>query len=417
MSTPYGDDEDDLKQEAADDLVGSYATPQYPTPSSSYHTNTTINSNKIIGYGILGCAAIASKIARAIHLAPNSQVTVVASRSLEKAQHFIQRNCPTAEAKTYDDLINSDNVDIVYIPIPTTLRLPWIVKAIEKKKHILCEKPVGSPKYVEVIIPSCRAKNVQFMDGVEFMHHPRFKELTEKIHKSKIIGNIQRVVSSCSVPCTDDENIRNQPDLEPLGALGDLGIHNIRLSLWAFDYETPRFVKAICHKYSKKTGSIQDCSVWLFFSSDRVASFDCSYHTAFRQHAELVGATGSINLRQFAIPNEKKCGYTIHYQTLNTYDAKEHIEAKDFHNCIQEVEMIKRMTSIAITSKTEQFWPSVSLVTEKILDACRRSMNKDGALVEYVRGQLWFEMANDHERKISMIGSNMHVATQIDSLK
>ena len=270
---------------------------------------------------------------------------------------------------------------------------------------------------MEVIIPSCRAKNVQFMDGVEFMHHPRFKELTEKIHKSKIVGTIQKVVSSFSVPCTDDNNIRNQPDLEPLGVLGDLGIHNIRLSLWAFDYETPRFVKAVCHKYSKKTGAMQDCSVWLFFTNDRVASFDCSYHCPLRQHAELVGERGSINIRQFVIPNEKKCGYTIHYGTLNTYDTTEVIEEKKFTKCIQEVAMIQRMTRIAITEKTEQFWPSVSLTTEKILDACRRSINKDGALVEFVRGQLWFEMSSkETNRRYSMVGTNQHIVTHIDTV-
>jgi len=316
---------------------------------------------------------------------------------------------------TYEELINSDKVDIVYIPLPTALRLAWIVKAIEKKIHILCEKPVGSPKYMEVIIPSCRAKNVQFMDGVQFMHHPRFKELTEKIHKTKLIGRIQKVVSSFSVPCADDSNIRNQPDLEPLGVLGDLGIHNIRLALWAFDYETPRFVKALCHKYSKQTSAIQDCSVWLFFTGDRVASFDCSYHCPLRQHAELVGERGTINIRQFVIPNEKKCSYSIHYGMLNTYDTTEVIEHKQFTNCIQEVAMIQRMTRIAITEKTESFWPSVSMTTEKILDACRRSINKDGALVEFVRGQLWFEQSStEKNRRYSMVGTNQHIVTHID---
>ena len=136
---------------------------------------------------------------------------------------------------------------------------------------------------MELIIPSCRAKNVQFMDGIEFMHHPRFKDLTNKIHRQKYLGKIMRVISSFSVPCLDDSNIRNKPDLEPLGVLGDLGIHNIRLSLWAFDYEPPRFVKAVCHKRNQK-GAIQDISVWLFFSDDRTAQFDCSYHCPLRQH-------------------------------------------------------------------------------------------------------------------------------------
>ena len=173
MATPYGNgtDNDDLKKEIEDtdnDLISSSKpTPQYPSTSSSSSTTMKMtmsmtsssskaqqqhlssynelysnsnkiqndiinNSDKIIGYGILGCAGIASKIARAIHLAPNSQITCVASRSLEKAQNFVSRNCPNAEAMTYDELILSDKCQIIYIPIPTALRLPWIVKAIEQ---------------------------------------------------------------------------------------------------------------------------------------------------------------------------------------------------------------------------------------------------------------------------------------------
>ena len=155
MSTKqYGND--DFKEEEDDLIQSSKPTPQYNMDNnnnnnnngtqqtqqlSSYNelysnsnqiSNELSSSSKIIGYGILGCAGIASKIARAIHLAPNSQITCVASRSLEKAQNFVSRNCPNAEAMTYDELILSDKCQIIYIPIPTALRLPWIVKAIEQ---------------------------------------------------------------------------------------------------------------------------------------------------------------------------------------------------------------------------------------------------------------------------------------------
>jgi len=158
---------------------------------------------------------------------------------------------------------------------------------------------------MDLIIPSCHAKQIQFMDGIQFMHHERFKDLTNKVHITKTVGNIQRVISSFSVPCLDSNNIRNNFELEPLGVLGDLGIHNIRLALWAFNFTPPRFVKALCHKRNTQ-GCFQDCSVWLFFSEDRTASFDCSYFNPFRQHAELVGETGSIIIPQFVIPEEKK---------------------------------------------------------------------------------------------------------------
>ena len=92
--------------------------------------STRSTTVKIIRYGILGCAGIASKIARAIALEPGSQVTVVASRDEQIAANFVVRHCPQAKPATYSQLIESDNVDVVYIPIPTAVKLPWIIKAI-----------------------------------------------------------------------------------------------------------------------------------------------------------------------------------------------------------------------------------------------------------------------------------------------
>ena len=54
-------------------------------------------SIKMMRYGILGCAGIAAKIARAIDLEPGSKVTMVASRDLQKAQNFCLRNCTQAK--------------------------------------------------------------------------------------------------------------------------------------------------------------------------------------------------------------------------------------------------------------------------------------------------------------------------------
>jgi len=214
-----------------------------------------------------------------------------------------------------------------------------------------------------------------------------------------------RVNSSLSVPCLDPSNIRNDPDTEPLGVLGDLGTHNIRLSLWAFDYEQPIYVKAICHKRSKE-GAIQDVSCWIFFTQDRVASFDCSYHNPLRQNAEIIGEKGTVEIRQWSLPNEKQCFYTVQYSTLNQYDSTEHIRTAKFTNCIQELEMIRRMTRIHQTGRIENIWPEVTLITEKILDACRRSIDRDGELVEFVKGQIPVEiMQSNKTRRLSIMGS------------
>jgi hypothetical protein len=62
----------------------------------------------------------------------------------------------------------------VYLPLPTSLHLEWVVKCAQAKKHILCEKPVAlSREDLEVMLKACKDNGVHFMDGVMFMHHDR----------------------------------------------------------------------------------------------------------------------------------------------------------------------------------------------------------------------------------------------------
>ncbi|KAK8961908.1 hypothetical protein KSP40_PGU005220 [Platanthera guangdongensis] len=77
-----------------------------------------------IRFGILGCARIAQKVSRAIKLSPNATIVVVGSRSVEKARRFIDDNgLPdnTWTHGTYKSLIDAPEVDVVYVPLPTSL--------------------------------------------------------------------------------------------------------------------------------------------------------------------------------------------------------------------------------------------------------------------------------------------------------
>ena len=50
-------------------------------------------------------------------------------------QRFPFPSAPKAYS-SYEDLINSDHIDAVYIPIPTGLRKEWVIKAAQAKKHV-----------------------------------------------------------------------------------------------------------------------------------------------------------------------------------------------------------------------------------------------------------------------------------------
>ena len=191
-------------------------------------------SKTICRWGILGTADIARKNWLAIRNAENCTLTAVASRDLERCRRFIadcQQHAsfdpPPYAFGSYEELLASDQVDAVYVPLPTGIRKAWLIHAADVGKHLLSEKPVAATTSdVQEILAACQRNGVQFMDGVMFMHSRRFDQIREVINDGKSIGQIRRIVAQFSFGATPEffqGNIRAHSGLEPLGCLGDLG--------------------------------------------------------------------------------------------------------------------------------------------------------------------------------------------------
>ena len=92
----------------------------------------------ICRWGILGTAQIARKNWLAIRNASNATLAAVASRSTGRAEAYIgecQSAAPFAEAPEavggYDRLLARDDIDAVYVPLPTGIRKQWVIRAAE----------------------------------------------------------------------------------------------------------------------------------------------------------------------------------------------------------------------------------------------------------------------------------------------
>jgi len=82
-----------------------------------------------IKFGIIGCSSISKKSTiPAIIIGKNSILEMIGSRSFTKAREFAKEfDC--SEFGNYDDVLNNDNVDAVYISLPMSMHEKWIMKA------------------------------------------------------------------------------------------------------------------------------------------------------------------------------------------------------------------------------------------------------------------------------------------------
>jgi predicted dehydrogenase len=289
-------------------------------------------------------------------------------------------------------------VDAVYIPIPTGIRREWVVKAAEAGKHVLCEKPCGvNAADLRAMLDACRAHKVQFMDGVMFMHSARLPALRKVLDDGESVGTLRRIASQFSFAAPDEflkSNIRVSRDLEPLGALGDLGWYNIRFSLWVMKYHMPERVGGrTLAEHGSGNGAVPvEFSGELFFPHGVSASFYCSFRTENQQWAHASGTKGSVSLSDFVLPfygaeaafeisrpvfNVQGCAFRMEGHTRR-------VAVREYSEGVagaQEANMIHAFSDLVASKKLDPTWGDIALKTQLVLDACLQSARDGGKLV------------------------------------
>ena len=71
--------------------------------------------NKAIKWGVIGCGNIAHKFVEDLQYVNNSQLYAIASTNKERREFFSDIYNPKKVYKTYESLVQDENVDIVYV--------------------------------------------------------------------------------------------------------------------------------------------------------------------------------------------------------------------------------------------------------------------------------------------------------------
>jgi len=355
----------------------------------------------------MSTATIGQKNWQAIKKSGNGIVVAVGSRSGEKSAKFIdqlQSVVPFDEkpraVEGYSELLSADDIDAVYIPLPTALRKDWVIKAAESGKHVMCEKPcASSAEDLSAMIDACNSNGVQFMDGVMYMHTQRMALIRKAIESQ--VGKLKRIAtqfSFCGGDEFDEANIRTNSDLEPFGCLGDLGWYTIRFALWVMNYETPTHVSArmlTSHKRNDSPDSVpMEIEGDLQFANGVSSSFYNSFVTGHQQWAHISGTEGAIFVSDFVLPYQ---GDTLKFSAWNPEFVEKDCDfamvenRKDFETVesgnstenSQEANLFRKFGEIATSGKVESHWPDIALLTQRVMDACMLSSNQDGKVIEF----------------------------------
>lgn len=183
-----------------------------------------------VRFGVMGCAGIAvRRMLPAMAALPDTAVAAVASREAKKAEDLaLSYDCHPVTG--YADLLERDDVEAVYVPLPTALHATWVEAALRAGKHVLAEKPLTTdPGTTRSLLALARSRGLVLRENVMFVHHAQHAAVRRLLDQGAI-GQLRAFQAAFTIPQLSDDDIRYQPELAG-GALFDVGVYPLRAAL------------------------------------------------------------------------------------------------------------------------------------------------------------------------------------------
>lgn len=176
----------------------------------------------IIRIGIVGSGRIADRFVPEAKYVSGITIYSVYNPQIESARTFANR-FRLYYFEDYDTFLK--DIDAVYIASPHETHYEYAKKALEKGKHVLCEKPLAFKRCeAEELFVLARKRDRVLLEAIKTAYCPGFAQLIG-IAKSGTIGKICDV-EACFTRLTP-KNLRERTDIDFGGSFTEFGSHTM----------------------------------------------------------------------------------------------------------------------------------------------------------------------------------------------
>ena len=245
-----------------------------------------------IRWGILGCGRIARKFATDLKLVDDAILVAAGARSIESANAFA-RDFPVAYTHgSYEELVQNENVDVIYIATPHSEHYKNTMLCLEHGKAVLCEKAFAvNHQQAKAMIEKARNKKVFLMEALWTKFLPIF-QVVQSLLKEKKIGQIKSVLINFGFAPQAPAPARLYDPSLAGGTMLDIGIYNVFMAMSVLG--KPASVKAFMTPVN--TGVDEQCAVTMQYEDGAIAQLFSTFASNLATEADICGTNGRIRL-------------------------------------------------------------------------------------------------------------------------
>jgi predicted dehydrogenase len=280
-------------------------------------------------WGILGTAGIAAAFVGGVRKGTAGTVAAVASRDLARARAWAARHGVPLAFGSYEEMLRSGDVDLIYNPLPNSLHAEWTVRALDAGLPVLCEKPLtASATEAAAVADASRRTGLPVAEAFMYRFHPMHDRVRETV-RSGAIGDLTMIHARFTFPLDDFGEHPASAEFAG-GALRDVGCYGVDLARQVTGAEPTR-------AFAIRRGADVEFSLsgLLEFPGGVLVQVECSIESEEHHGAEIVGTRGSIVLTSPWFPGEERATFVLRRggveEVVETPGGDGyHLEAEDF---------------------------------------------------------------------------------------
>ncbi|MEW5868184.1 MAG: Gfo/Idh/MocA family oxidoreductase [Chloroflexota bacterium] len=248
-----------------------------------------------VRWGLLSTAHINRRLIPAIRASGRGELVAVASRDLAKAKEYAAKWEIPQVFGDYQSMLNSGQVDAVYVSLPNHLHAEWSIRALHAGVHVLCEKPLAtSLQEVDAMIAASQQSGCVLAEAFMYRHHPQTKIVGEWVHSGRL-GDVTLVRGDFNYILEDRQvNVRMRPEYGG-GSLWDVGVYPLSFAQFIFGGPPQRVFGM------QRIGDLGVDEIFagqMIYTNGGIAQIGASFRTPFYISTDIYGTLGRLSLNR-----------------------------------------------------------------------------------------------------------------------
>ncbi len=333
------------------------------------------SSAKRVRYGVVGLGHIAQAAVLPAfeHASENSQLAALVS-SDEKKLETLGSRYGVEDLYRYDDydrLLESGQIDAVYLTLPNSLHRDYAVRAAERGVHVLCEKPMAvTASACEAMIRSAREHRVRLMIAYR-LHFEKANLEAAQLIASGRLGR-PRIFNSTFTQQVREGDIRLREELGG-GPVYDMGIYCINAARYLFR-EEPLGVSATSARGDERFDEVPETvAATLRFPDEKIASFVCGFGSSQVNSYRVLGTRGDLLV-------SPAYSYTATLRHQVTVDGE--TRNREFGKRDQFAPELFEFSSCILENREPEASGVEGLIDVRIVEAIHRSIAEGGRMID-----------------------------------